>query len=370
MENKRTPANDCRVMIMAGGTGGHVFPALAVAERLRSKNVQLSWLGTRRGIESELVPANHIQLNYLSIEGIRGRGLVALFKAPLLLLRSISQALKVLSEFKPAVVLGMGGFASGPGAVAARLKGIPVVIHEQNSVAGTTNKLSATFAARVMQGFPDTLPKGEWCGNPVRPEIAQLAPPQERLAGHSGRPRLLVLGGSRGALGINNLLPPALSQLNAAERPQVLHQTGRAHWQAVCDQYSKLGLKTADKELEVMPFIDDMAAAYDWADFVICRSGALTVAELTSAGLGSLLIPFPHAIDDHQTKNGDWLVVQGAARLLQQSELTAQVLAEQIRHLCGSPKLQLDMAMRARELAQNDAAQRVADVCLEVAYER
>lgn len=370
MENNPASVSDCKVMIMAGGTGGHVFPALAVADKLRSKNVKVSWLGTRRGIESELVPANNIELNYLSIEGIRGRGFAALLKAPLLLLRSISQALGVLSAFKPVVVLGMGGFASGPGAVAAKLKGIPVVIHEQNSVAGTTNKLSAIIAARVMQGFPDTLPKGEWCGNPVRPEIADLAPPQERLAAHDGGPRLLVLGGSRGALAINNLLPLALSQIDTKQRPQVLHQTGKAHWQSACDQYRQQGLNITDKQLQVVPFIDDMAAAYDWADFVICRSGALTVAELTSAGLGAVLIPFPHAIDDHQTKNGEWLVVQGAATLFQQSDLTAEKLAEQISHFCDSPKLRLDMAMRARELAQSDAAQRVADVCLEVAYER
>ncbi|MDA8936277.1 undecaprenyldiphospho-muramoylpentapeptide beta-N-acetylglucosaminyltransferase [Porticoccaceae bacterium] len=370
MGNKPALESDFRVMIMAGGTGGHVFPALAVAERLRTKNVKLSWLGTSRGIESELVPANNIELHHLSIEGIRGRGFAALFKAPLLLLRSISQAFKVLSEFKPTVVLGMGGFASGPGAVAAKLKGIPVIIHEQNSVAGTTNKLSATIAARVMQGFPDTLSKGEWCGNPVRPEIAQLAPPQERFTARSGSTRVLVLGGSRGALAINNLLPKALAQMDGNQRPDVLHQTGSAHWQATCDQYRQQGLKIIDQQLEVVPFIDDMAGAYDWADFVICRSGALTVAELTSAGLGALLIPFPHAIDDHQTKNADWLVARGAAKLLQQSDLTDQLLAEQISLLCSAPKLRLDMAMRARELAQNDAAQRVADVCLEVGYER
>ena len=198
MSINQSSNGDCRVMIMAGGTGGHVFPALAVAERLRSKNVKISWLGTARGIESELVPANGIELHHLSIEGIRGRGFAALLKAPVLLLRSLVQALKVLSDFKPSVVLGMGGFASGPGAVAARLKGIPVVIHEQNSVAGTTNRLSAKIATRVMQGFPDTLANGEWCGNPVRAEIVSLAPPQERFAKRTGRPRLLVLGGSRG----------------------------------------------------------------------------------------------------------------------------------------------------------------------------
>ena len=373
------PSNgDCRVMIMAGGTGGHVFPALAVAERLRSKNVKISWLGTARGIESELVPANGIELHHLSIEGIRGRGFAALLKAPVLLLRSLVQALKVLSDFKPSVVLGMGGFASGPGAVAARLKGIPVVIHEQNSVAGTTNRLSAKIATRVMQGFPDTLANGEWCGNPVRAEIVSLAPPQERFAKRTGRPRLLVLGGSRGALAINKLLPQALNQINDKYCPEVLHQTGTAHWQTTTGNYQDQGLVTQealdksghDTSITVVPFIDDMAAAYGWADFVICRAGALTVAELTSAGLGAVLIPFPHAIDDHQTVNGEWLVNQGAAKLFQQSDLSAELLAEQISLLCSTPKLRLDMAMRARELAKNEAAQAVADVCLEVAHGR
>ena len=373
------PSNgDCRVMIMAGGTGGHVFPALAVAERLRSKNVKISWLGTARGIESELVPANGIELHHLSIEGIRGRGFAALLKAPVLLLRSLVQALKVLSDFKPSVVLGMGGFASGPGAVAARLKGIPVVIHEQNSVAGTTNRLSAKIATRVMQGFPDTLANGEWCGNPVRAEIVSLAPPQERFAKRTGRPRLLVLGGSRGALAINKLLPQALNQINDKYCPEVLHQTGTAHWQTTTGNYQDQGLVTQetldksghDTSITVVPFIDDMAAAYGWADFVICRAGALTVAELTSAGLGAVLIPFPQAIDDHQTVNGEWLVNQGAAKLFQQSDLSAELLAEQIRLLCSTPKLRLDMAMRARELAKNEAAQAVADVCLEVAHGR
>lgn len=372
MGTSQSSATDCRVMIMAGGTGGHVFPALAVAQRLRNKNVKISWLGTRRGIESELVPGNGIELNYLNIEGIRGRGFVALLKAPFLLLRSITQAFAVLSEFKPAVVLGMGGFASGPGAVAAKLKGIPVVIHEQNSVAGTTNRVSAKLAARVMQGFPDTLAGGEWCGNPVRPEIAELAPPQERFAARTSRPRLLVLGGSRGALAINGLVPKALAQIDAKNRPEVLHQTGSAHCQTTTDNYQQqgIGAKTANDGFEIVPFIDDMAAAYGWADFVICRSGALTVAELTSVGLGALLIPFPHAIDDHQTVNGEWLVQQGAAKLFQQSDLNAKSLAEQISILCSTPKLRLDMAMRARELAQNEAAQRVADVCMEVGYGR
>jgi UDP-N-acetylglucosamine--N-acetylmuramyl-(pentapeptide) pyrophosphoryl-undecaprenol N-acetylglucosamine transferase len=357
-----------RVMIMAGGTGGHVFPALAVADELLAVDAKISWLGTRRGIESELVPSRDLAITYLDIEGIRGRGVMALIRAPLLLFRSIRQALSLLNEFKPQVVLGMGGFASGPGAVAAKLKGIPVVIHEQNSVAGTTNRLSAHIARRVMQGFPNTLTNGEWCGNPVRPEIANLLPPQERLAKRKGKASLLILGGSRGALAINRLLPEALGRIDARVRPNVIHQTGRDHLQGTIDAYQEQGLNLKNGKINVVPFIDAMEDAYAWADFVICRSGALTIAELTAVGLGSLLIPFPHAIDDHQTCNGKLLVGQGAATMIQQSTLTPEILANEINAICTQPERRLNMAMRARELAKVGAAQQVAKVCIEVAH--
>ena len=363
--SRDTLATSCRVMIMAGGTGGHVFPALAVADQLRAANASVAWLGTQRGIESDLVPAAGITLNCIDIEGIRGRGLSALLKAPLLLWRSIRQALTVLSDFQPQVVLGMGGFASGPGAVAARLKGIPIVIHEQNSVAGTTNKLVSRIAQRVMQGFPDALPKGEWCGNPVRPEITNLAAPEQRLAGREGLPRLLVLGGSRGALAINKILPAALALIPSEQRPQVLHQTGKLH----CSETKAL-YATAGVSAEVVPFIDQMDEAYGWADFAICRAGALTVAELTSAGLGALLIPFPFAIDNHQTVNGQLLVDQGAALILPESDLTPALLAGQITGLCADSEGRLKMAVNARQLARIGAAERVADVCLEMANAR
>ena len=356
-----------RVMIMAGGTGGHVFPALAVVEHLRRENVEISWLGTRAGIEAELVPKQNITLNFLNIEGIRGRGIMAVLKAPLLLWQSISQALVVLSEFKPQVVLGMGGFASGPGAVAAWLKRIPVVIHEQNSVAGTTNKLSAMFATRVLQGFPNTLPRGEWCGNPVRVEISKLAPPDQRLARRNGRLSLLVIGGSRGALALNTLMPEALAQIEPAQRPEIFHQSGNAHWQATVDLYADADIDHGDSELSVVPFIDSMETAYEWADFVICRAGALTIAELTSVGLGALLIPFPFAIDDHQTANGQMLVDHGAAEMIQQSELTAAKLATMIVGIAADPERRMAMAMSARALAKNQAAEEVAKVCKEAA---
>jgi UDP-N-acetylglucosamine--N-acetylmuramyl-(pentapeptide) pyrophosphoryl-undecaprenol N-acetylglucosamine transferase len=355
----------CKVMIMAGGTGGHVFPALAVAEELRAADVGVSWLGTRAGIEAELVPSNGFKLNYLNIEGIRGRGLIALLKAPILLWRSIRQSLAVLSEYQPQVVLGMGGFASGPGAVAARLKGIPIVIHEQNSVAGTTNRIVARIARRVMQGFPDVLKRGEWCGNPVRPSIANMSSPDKRFAERTGAVKLLVLGGSRGALAINKILPQALAMVDSAIRPEVMHQTGKLH----CEQTVEL-YKAAGVEAQVLPFIDKMDEAYSWADFAICRAGALTVAELTCAGLGSILIPFPYAIDDHQTVNGKLLVEQGSATMIQQKELTAKMLAEEITKLCSSRSRLLEMAMRARELSKIGAASRVAKVCMEVGCEK
>jgi len=367
MVDNGLPAKQCRVMVMAGGTGGHVFPALAVAEKLRAANSSLCWLGTRKGIESDLVPAHGIELHYLSIEGLRGRGLWALLRAPFKLLRSVFQACAVLEKFKPSVVLGMGGFASGPGALAAKLKAVPLVIHEQNSVAGTTNRISAKLAARVMEGFPNTLERGEWCGNPVRSEIAALAPPQERFATREGPMRLLVLGGSRGALAINKLIPQALAMIDPELRPTVLHQVGAQHLHTTDEMYRQQGLDADSEQIEILPFIEKMESAYQWADFVICRAGALTIAELTSVGLGALLIPFPYAIDDHQTTNGNLLVDCGAARMIHQRELTPQILATQIMSMAQNAGQRLEMALQARSLAKNDAADRVAEVCLEVA---
>lgn len=369
MTDKPPLKDNCRIMIMAGGTGGHVFPALVVAKKLKDADATICWLGTRRGIESDLVPKHGIQINYLSVEGLRGRGVFALLKAPFMLIKSILQAWLILSKFKPNVVLGMGGFASGPGAIAAKLKGIPLIIHEQNSIAGTTNRILCRLASRVMQGFPDTLSGGEYCGNPVRAEIATLAPPEERFANRQGRTRMLVLGGSRGALALNKLIPQALALLDVAIRPTVLHQTGNQHLKVTEDTYKQYGLDSSDKDLEVSPFIDRMEDAYAWADFIICRSGALTVAELVSAGLGALLVPFPYAIDDHQTSNGNLLVKNGAAKLVQERDLNPSLLADYIKSFCQSADQRLSMARSARLLAKNDAAERVAEVCLEVAYE-
>ena len=360
-------AKQTRVMIMAGGTGGHVFPALAVAERLCAENAVIAWMGTRKGIESEIVPKQNIDLYYLNVEGIRGRGLGVLLKTPFFLLQSIYQAFRVLSTFKPQVVLGMGGFASGPGAVAAWLKRIPVVIHEQNAVAGTTNRLSALFAKRIMQGFPNVHVRGEWCGNPVRPEIAKISSPEIRFADRKGPMRLLILGGSRGALAINTLVPEALANLPKNLVPAVLHQTGKLHAKTTQDQYVAAGFDTDADNLRIVPFIEAMDTAYEWADFVICRAGALTVAELTSAGLGALLIPFPFAIDNHQTANGQLLVDHDAAVIISQNVIDAKILSEIILAKIKSPQKRLSMALNARSLAKNLAAEHVAEICLEVA---
>ena len=357
-----------RVMIMAGGTGGHVFPALAVVEELRKYNVLISWLGTRSGIESEVVPKHEIPLHFINVEGVRCRGIVALLKAPILLLRSIFQALDVLTRSRPQVVLGMGGFASGPGAMAAWLKRIPVVIHEQNSVAGTTNRICALFAKRVLQGFPDTLPRGEWCGNPVRHEISMLPPPQQRFEKHSGNLRILVLGGSRGALALNTLIPKTLGQIESKLRPQVLHQTGRDHFELTRNLYLDEHLDLSQSTINIVPFIDKMEKAYGWADFVVCRAGALTVSEITVAGIGALLVPFPFAIDDHQTSNAQVLVDHGAAKLIQQAELTPENLSNILISLSDDKVLRLQMAENARSISKVGAADRVAKACKEVIY--
>ena len=366
MNDKRQP-NDSRVMIMAGGTGGHVFPALAVAEILMANNIDVSWLGTRKGIESELIPKRGIDLNYLNIEGLRGRGLLALLRAPFKLLSSVLQACSVISQFNPSVVLGMGGFASGPGAVAAKLKGIPLVIHEQNSVAGTTNKLSAKLATKIMQGFPNTFKQAEWCGNPIRPEIAALHHDSGRLENRSGPLRLLVLGGSRGALAINKIVPQALAVIDSQHRPEVLHQVGKQHLDLTKSLYLDQGHDINSSSVRIVPFIEKMEEAYAWADFVICRSGALTVAELTAVGLGAFLIPFPFAIDDHQTINAQWMVDSGAAEMLSESNLTAQKLADFIKQISDNRDQCIVMSQCAKSIAKLGAADRVAEACMEVA---
>lgn len=350
-----------RVLIMAGGTGGHVFPALAVARELARRGMAVEWLGTGAGIEAELVPENQLPLHCIQVTGVRGKGRLTLLLAPLRIVRAVWQALAVIRKVQPDAVIGFGGFVSGPGGVAAWLKRIPLLIHEQNAVAGTTNRLLSGIASRALQAFPNTLKNAVWTGNPVRDEIARLPDPDQRDVGGHRPLRLLVLGGSLGALAINTLVPEALALMPEGLRPEIRHQCGRKHREHTVDAYRRAGV-----DASVEPFISDMAAAYGWADFVICRAGALTVAELTAAGIGALLIPFPAAIDDHQTRNGEWLVESGAGLLIQQRDLTAEALAEQLTVLFNDTARLADMARRSRQLAKPQAAAEVASICSEV----
>lgn len=349
------------MLVMAGGTGGHVFPALAVAAVLRDRGHAVEWLGTRTGIEAELVPDNGFTLHAINVAGVRGKGLGAKLLAPLQIARALWQALAVVRSLRPAVVLGLGGFASGPGGVAAKLLGIPLVIHEQNAVAGTTNRILARFATRVLEAFPGALSKGECTGNPVRADISAIPAPRQRGIGERKPLHLLVLGGSLGATAINGLVPKALSLLAHDKRPLVRHQCGRKNVDATTATYGEVGV-----EASIEPFIADMAQAYEWADVVVCRAGALTVSELAAAGVGAVLIPFPAAIDDHQTRNGQWLADNGAGIVLRQSDLSPTVLVNEIEQLIDSPARLLAMANNSRALARADATSRVADICEEV----
>lgn len=356
-----TSQQNIKVMIMAGGTGGHVFPALAVAHELMNRGCEVQWFGTRKGIEARIVSAQGITLHYLEITGLRGKNLKAIMLAPWKILRAVMAARKELQTFKPQVVLGMGGYVTGPGGVAAWQLGIPLVVHEQNARAGTTNKLLARLATRVLTAYPNVLPRGECIGNPVRESIAQLPEPAVRVQLHAGL-RLLVLGGSLGAQSINQMVPEALKRIGADVQIEVRHQCGDKHYESTKNLYTILKVKG-----DVVAFIEDMAEALGWADLVICRAGALTISELSAAGVASVLVPYPHAIDDHQTANAQWLVDQGAAEVRQQNTLTAQELKEILLSFYDTDK-RMAMAQAARAVARPQAARDCADACLEVIH--
>jgi UDP-N-acetylglucosamine--N-acetylmuramyl-(pentapeptide) pyrophosphoryl-undecaprenol N-acetylglucosamine transferase len=350
------------VMVMAGGTGGHVFPALAIAGELRAAR-EIVWLGTEKGIEARLVPAAGYPVEWIDVEGLRGKGIGRWLGAPLRLLRAVSQARGALRRRRPAVVLGLGGFASGPGGIAAWLAGTPLVIHEQNAVAGLTNRWLSRFASRIAEGFPGSFPAGcgaLYVGNPVRPEIAALPPPRQRFEARSGPLRLFVFGGSQGASSINRLVPAAVALLPGSRRPQVLHQTGARDRESTEAAYRAAGVQA-----DVRAFVDDMASAYAEADLVVSRAGALTVAELAAAGVGAILIPFPAAVDDHQTRNAEWLGRVSAAQVVSETGLTAPELANRLATLLGNGRSRLlAMAEAARAQAKPDAARRMAELCL------
>ena len=353
------------ILVMAGGTGGHVYPALAVANALKAHSRDVVWLGTHRGLESRVVPAAGIDIEWISVKGLRRKGLLAALIAPLQISWALLQSLRVIFRRRPAAVLGMGGFVSGPGGVAAWLTRRPLVIHEQNAAAGLTNRLLARLARVVLQAFPGSFNSSvtaETVGNPVREDIAAVAPPAERYAGRTGPLRLLVLGGSQGALALNTTVPAALAILPAADRPVVRHQCGSATIDVTREAYAAAGV---DAELE--PFIEDMAAAYGWADIVVCRAGALTVAELCAVGLPALFVPYPGAVDDHQTANARPMADAGAAVIIDQSMLSDEVLAGQLRQWLTDRRQLLSKAERAHGLDTPDALSRITELCLEQA---
>jgi UDP-N-acetylglucosamine--N-acetylmuramyl-(pentapeptide) pyrophosphoryl-undecaprenol N-acetylglucosamine transferase len=349
---------------MAGGTGGHVFPGLAVADILRDRGWKIVWMGNPDSFEARAVPVRGYEMAWIRFAALRGKGLLRKLLLPVNLLSGFWQALREMRRIKPDVVLGMGGYASFPGGAMAALLGRPLLIHEQNAVAGLANRVLAKVADRILCGFPDALPDSQWVGNPVRPEIAGLPEPAARFADRDAlrlraRPmRLLVLGGSLGAAAINATVPRGLALIPEAERPAVLHQAGEKNLTALEANYAAVGVRA-----DCVAFIDDMASAYGWADLVLCRAGALTVAELAAAGVASVLVPFPQAVDDHQTSNARFLADAGAAVLLPQRELTPEAVAR-IKD-CTPERLRM-MAERARALARPEAAAAVARVCEEM----
>ena len=348
------------ILIMAGGTGGHIFPALAVADVLRAQGWHVTWMGAPNSMEAELVPKHGYEMAWVRFSGLRGKGLLRKLLLPLNLLVALGQSAAVLLGKRPDVVLGMGGYITFPGGIMAALLRRPLLIHEQNSVAGLSNKVLARLAACALSGFPQVLPNAEWCGNPVRDSIAALPEPQARYAARDGALNVLVVGGSLGAKAINECVPQALALVPQAARPKVVHQTGRQHFELVQAAY-----RQANVDAEIKPFLEDMAHYYAQADVVICRAGALTIAELAAAGVASILVPFPFAVDDHQTGNARFLSERGAAILLQQSELMPQHLADLLQDITRVRALV--MAQAARAAAQPAAAQRVAEACMELA---
>ena len=345
------------ILIMAGGTGGHVFPGLAVADVLISRGHLVSWMGTRSGIEARLVPEAGLTIHYIDIAGVRGKGMFGLLMAPVRVSRAIVQSFFVFLKVRPNAVLGMGGFVSGPGAIAAKFMKIPLLVHEQNAVAGTTNRILFRFADHVFEAFPGTFPKSEKVmavGNPVRGNL-----PDKKPYASGQKLRILVLGGSRGASAINELLPDLAAEM--AGCIEIWHQTGEQQQQEVTQKY-----KASAQNARVDAFIDDMAAAYGWADLLICRAGAMTVSEVACVGLPAIFIPFPFAIDDHQTANASWLAEKGAAVIVQQKDMTIEKLRQLLNEFDQNREKLATMAEKTAALAQHNAANAVAEKCLEL----
>ncbi len=347
-------------MIMAGGTGGHIFPGLAVAQALRERGWNVRWLGAPGSMESRIVPAQGFPLETIEFSGVRGKGIMTLAFLPMRLLRAFWQALAVVRRVKPDVVVGLGGYISFPGGMMAVLAGKPLVLHEQNSVAGMANKVLASVSHRIFTAFPNVFPKGRWVGNPLRQAFTEQPAPEQRFAGRSGPLRLLVVGGSLGAKALNEIVPQALALIPADVRPVVLHQSGAAQIDALRANYAAAGVAA-----ELTPFIDDTARAFAEADVIVCRAGASTVTEIAAVGAAAIYVPFPSAVDDHQTTNARFLVDAGGGWLMQQSALTAQSLAEMLQNMQRATLL--ERAGKAKKMQKTDATAEVVAACEELA---
>lgn len=353
-----------QLMIMAGGTGGHVFPALAVANLLRDRGVDVVWLGTRNGLEARVVPAAEFPIEWINVKGLRGKGLLGWLVSPLLILRASFEAWRIIRRRRPDALLGMGGFVSGPGGLVAWLMRLPLMIHEQNAIAGLTNRGLSRLASRVFTGFPDVLPRAEHVGNPLRKGFVDIASKDHSevdRAGSNAQLNLLIVGGSLGAKALNEVMPVAISELDAATRPAIRHQCGRGSVSTVEQHYRELSI-----DAEVDEFIDDMPKAYAWADIVLCRAGAMTIAEVAAAGVAAVFVPFPHAVGDHQTANARYLSDHNAAVLIDQNDLTASSLSVELNNLISIPGRLEEIGHRAAAFARVDATEVIADACQEV----
>jgi UDP-N-acetylglucosamine--N-acetylmuramyl-(pentapeptide) pyrophosphoryl-undecaprenol N-acetylglucosamine transferase len=357
------------VLIMAGGTGGHVYPGLAVARALQEQGIEVVWLGTRKGLEARVIPEAGIELEYISISGIKGRGLLQWILAPFRILIALIQAMRILRRRHPSMVLSMGGFVAGPGGLMAWLLRRPLVIHEQNAIPGFTNRVLAIFARRILTGFPGVFshfPKAMHTGNPVRESIRSMPEPEKRLDSHQGPLRILIVGGSQGARRLNQVVADVMHLWRDESAPEIWHQCGERLMKETSDRYGKRLLEKG--HIRLVPFIEDMKQAYEWADLVLCRSGAMTVSELACAGMASILVPFPYATDDHQTANANYLVERDAAVMIPEDQLSVERLHEVLHELDQNRDVIQQMSIHARSCAMPDAADTVSEICHEVIY--
>ncbi len=354
------------LMVMAGGTGGHIYPALAIAKELQQKGVSVVWLGTREGLEARVVPEQGIDIEWIDIKGVRGTGLTRWLKLPIQLSKAVLQAIAIFNRRKPDALLSMGGFVAGPGGIAGKLKRIPLILHEANAIVGLTNKVLAMFASKVMCAFPNTnglVKHAQVVGNPVRKDIIRLHEQNKRLSESEQPLRLLIVGGSQGALSLNKVLPEAISMLDPSIRPEIRHQTGKGRGEQVIEDYRNFGL-----QVDVREYLDDIATSYAWADLIICRAGAMTVAEITTAGLPALIVPYPYSAGDHQVFNAEFLVENKAAELLLHQDLNATNLVSKLTALLTDREKLVQMSANALALAKIDATEKAVEICEQVLY--